>query len=228
MGFIGNSLGGMIGTMFVAVEPEVGATVLGVTGGSVLTLVVESPSFNPAYLPQLYPLLGLETSDIDYDLLSPVFEPELALWQTIFDRGDSVAYGAAVSRGAQHVLMLMSRDDETMPNVSTESLARMIGVAMIGAEPRHVDLPTAAAPLRGNVTAGERTLTRGLTVAEPADHGLLLYVRENQNYEHPVTPPFETIDPPVSYDNPMVAAQGQILRFFESWRSGTPEITAAD
>lgn len=225
MGFIGNSLGGMIGTMFVAVEGEIDAAVLAVTGGSVLTLVVNSPSFNPSYLPQLYPLLGLDTADIDYDVLNPVFDPEMGLWQTLFDRGDSLLYGPRVARGEQHVLMLMSRDDETMPNLSTESLARAVGVTMIGGEPAYVDVPVGEAPLRGNVERGEGAVTRGMAVHAPADHGLLLYHRDRQDYAHPVEPPFEPLAEPVTFDNPIRDAQGQVLRFFESWRTGgTPEI----
>ncbi|MEM9072222.1 MAG: hypothetical protein AAGE52_27190 [Myxococcota bacterium] len=224
MGFIGNSLGGIIGTMFIASEPDVGAAVLSVTGGSLFNLVVESPSFNPAYLPQLFPLMGLNAERIEYDVLHPTYFPEVGLWQTLLERGDSINYGRAVAAGGANVLMMMATDDETVTNIATESLARAIGLPLLDGTPRFVDVSTSETPLRGNVMAGGEALTRGLAVYAPATHGLIGSRMGAQRWERPVTPPFAAVDPPTPIANPIDDAQRQIISFFESWRSGAAEI----
>lgn len=226
IGFIGNSLGGIIGSMFVATEPEIGAAVLSVTGGSIVHLVAESPSFNSAYIPQLFPLMGLSDEAIDYEELHPSFYAEMGLWQTLFDRGDPVTYGPRLERSEANILMMMSRNDETVNNVNTESLARAAGIPILDAAPNHVDLMMDTVPLRGNATIGDLSLTRGLTVFEPASHGLLLYRNARQAWEHPVTPPFVARDPVNEFEGPIEDAQRQMLNFFETWRSGAAEVAA--
>lgn len=226
LGFIGYSLGGIIGSMFVATEPEIGAAVLAVTGGSVVHLVAQSPSFNGAYIPQLFPLMGLSDEAIDYDTLHPSFYAEMGLWQTLFDRGDPVAYGPRLERSETNILMMMARDDETLNNVNTESLARAASIPILDAPPAYVDLAMATVPLRGNATVGGLSLTRGLSVFEPATHGLLLYRNTRYNWQHPVAPPFVPREPPESFEGPIDDAQRQMLNFFETWRSGAAEVAA--
>lgn len=226
VGFIGYSLGGIIGSMFVATEPDIGAAVLAVTGGSVIHLVAQSPSFNGAYIPQLFPLLGLSVDAIDYEDLHPSFYAEMGLWQMLFDRGDPVTYGPRLARSEANVLMMMARDDETVNNVNTESLARAANIPILDAPPAYVDLAMANVPLRGNATVGGLSLTRGLSVFEPATHGLLLYRNTRYNWEHPVAPPFVPREPPDEFEGPIDDAQRQMLNFFETWRSGAAEVAA--
>lgn len=228
IGFVGYSLGGIIGTLFAASEPEVGAAVLAFTGGAIVHAVAESPAFNGAYLPQLFPLMGLEISELDYDTLHPSFYPELALWATLFDRGDSLGYARALRRTDTHVLVTMARHDETLPNVNTESLARALGAPMLGGDPLYVDLERADAPLRGNVTSEGAPRTRGLQLFEPANHGALLYRDDLRRYVTPPRPPFEALGEPMPVRNPVEDVQGQVLRFFESWRAGAAEIAAIE
>ncbi|HJL49559.1 MAG TPA: hypothetical protein RMG45_27120, partial [Polyangiaceae bacterium LLY-WYZ-15_(1-7)] len=225
IGFVGNSLGGILGAKFVAVEESVGAAVLAVTGGGLVHAVAESPAFNPTYLPQLYPLLGLDPSAIDYEALPPSFAPEVALWATLFDRGDSIGYARRLRRRPVHVFMPMARHDETMPNVTTEGMARAIGATLLGGEPGFVDLTTGMAPLRENVAVGEGMFTRGAWVYEVANHGLLLYGQDTRRYEAPVTPPFRERASPMPIENPLEDAQAQVVGFFETWRGGAAEIS---
>lgn len=227
-GFVGYSLGGIIGTSFVASEPEIGAAYLAFTGGAIVHAVAESPAFNSAYLPQLFPLLGLDIETVDYERLHPSFYPELALWATLFDRGDSLGYARALRRSDVSVLMAMARHDETLPNVNTESLARALGAPMIGGEPLYVDLEPATAPLRANVSGEGFTRTRGLQLFESANHGALVYREDTRRYEAPPRPPFEALDTPMTIVNPVEAVQGQLVRFFETWRAGAAEIATLE
>ncbi|MCA9613740.1 MAG: hypothetical protein KC586_13380, partial [Myxococcales bacterium] len=175
LGFVGYSLGGILGTIFVSSEPEVGAAMLAFTGGSIVHAVAESPAFNSAYLPQLFPLMGLDATQIDYVALHPSFYPEIALWATLFDRGDSMGYARTLRRSDTNVLLTMALHDETLPNVNTESLARVLDAPMLGGEPLYVDLDTTTAPLRGNAVSDGTTRTRGLQLFDPANHGALLW-----------------------------------------------------
>jgi len=225
LGFIGYSLGGIIGTLFLAHEPQVGAAVLAVTGGSVLELVTRSPSLNPSYLPQLFPLLGLELAELDYEALPPSYYPELGLWQTLLDRGDSANYARRLRRGDANLLLQMARDDETVHNLATETLARALRAPILGGTSGYVELSTGTPPLRANVDRETATLTRGLYVFENATHGLALWRMGAQTVPHPVTPPFEAMDP-VPIANPIEDAQAQLLGFFETWRAGAAEIAA--
>lgn len=223
LGFVGYSMGGMIGTMFTAVETEVGASVLAVTGGFITNFVVMSPPFNQAYVPLLWPLLGLEPTAIDYEGFHPLYRGELAIVQTLLDRGDPINYGAAVRGRRVDTLLFMAKHDETLHNVATESLARAIGAPMVAATPSHTDLQVAIAPVRGNVMVSGEMATRALYVHEPATHGLLMVRTDEQRYAHPVEPPFELAGPR-EIANPIDGAIGQMLHFFESWRSGTAEV----
>ncbi len=226
IGFMGYSLGGIIGTLFVAEEPDVGAAVLAVTGGNIMRLVAQSPPFNQGYFPLLLPLMGMSPDDIDWATAPASAWPQIALWQTMLDQGDPVAYAPRMQKDPCDVLMMMAHDDETLNNVATESLARTVGAVMVGGDARYTDLPTQAAPVRGNFAVAGTMVTRALYVWQPATHLMMISRHAMQNYVHPVAAPFQTLPAPTPVDNPVDAAIGQTLHFFESWRSGAAELAA--
>ncbi len=224
IGFVGVSLGGILGTMFVAAEPRVGCAVLNVTGGNLTRLVELSAGFNPTFFPILFPKLGLSYTDIDYANESPSHYPTVALYQTLLDRGDSMTFAPALEMRETHVLFQMAIDDETVPNVGTESLARASGASIAGADPRYSDLARVELPVRPTLMIGSGAFVRTTTTFAPASHGLILGNDGEAAYEHPPLPPFEERPSPMTFTNPIVDAQTQIVRFFESWRSGSPEV----
>ncbi len=226
--FVGISLGGIIGTMFAAMEPDVGAAMLNVTGGSIVRFVTTSPAYATSYLPILLQRFGLR-GGIATDPNDPAyFYEQSSVWQTLFDRGDSIGYARALRERDVDVLMQMALDDESLHNVGTESLARAARIPMLGASPRYADLATGMFPARANVALGDAATmaTRGLAVFTPASHGMLTSRRGSADVEHPVVPPFTDASPSVAIDNPVDAAQRQMLHFFESWRAGMSEIAA--
>ncbi len=225
LAFIGYSLGGMIGTMFTAMEPDVGASVLAVTGGYFMNLLVESPPYNAGYVPLFFPLLGVDPAAVDYQAYHPVVRPEIAIVQTLFDRGDPINYGKTIRGRSVDVLMFMAKHDETLNNVATESLARAIGAEMVAAEPAHTDISVATAPVRDNAMVEGDVVTRALYVHAPATHGLMVQRSDVSRYAHPVEAPFEEVAE-TAVDNPIDDAIGQTLHFFESWRSGAAEVAA--
>jgi dienelactone hydrolase len=224
LGFVGVSLGGILGTMFVATEDRVGCAVLNVTGGHLVRLVEQSASFNGTFLPILFPKVGLAIEETDYEREPPVTYPQLALYQTLLDRGDSMTLAPRLAERGVHVLFQMAIDDETVPNVGTEALARASGATIADADPRHVDLVRVASPVRPSLDVGGTTWMRTLTTFTPASHGLILSVRGSASVEHPPAPPFVERTSPTPIENPIVDAQAQIVRLFASWRGGMPEV----
>src|SRR5690606_20088358 len=85
MGFVGVSLGGIIGTVFVANEPEIGASVLAVSGGHLTRLVEMSPSFAGTFLAILLPRLGHSLGEIDWEHQPVSSLPSVAIFQTLLD-----------------------------------------------------------------------------------------------------------------------------------------------
>lgn len=226
MGFVGVSLGGIIGTEFVTTEPRIGAAVLNVTGGILTALVGGSAAFNGTFLPILAPRIGLDTDAIDYAALPPEFLPELAIYQTLLDAGDSMAYAPLLAVRERHLLFQMALDDEVVPNAATEGLAHASGAPIAGATPRFTDLPSTTFPVAGNVRVGSAMFTRALTVFAPATHGLLSRRSDVHERVHPVVWPFETLAAPVPVANPVDAAVEQAIRFFATWEVGAAEIAA--
>lgn len=223
LGFIGISLGGIVGTVFVASEPEIGAAVLNVTGGDLTRLLERSAAFSGLFLPILLPRVGVDAGRLDPVGYPISFRPEVAIVQTLLDRGDAIAFASLLAARPVHLLFQMAEHDESVPNSATEALARAAGASIIDVEPVYTDLPREMAPLRENVPHDADRLTRGLYVFAPATHGLLTRRRGTQTREQPVEPPFaETA--PREVNNPVDQALAQAVHFFDSWRSGSAEI----
>lgn len=91
--FIGHSLGGMIGSVFLAQEPTVKSAVLGMPGGGIAKLLDGSASFGPRIAAGLA-AKGVVKGTADY-------ESFLGAAQTVIDSGDPINYAAAtpVNRG---------------------------------------------------------------------------------------------------------------------------------
>ncbi len=223
LAFVGVSLGGIIGAVFVAAEPEVGAAVLNVTGGDLSRLVENSAAFSDLFLTLLFPRLGVDA--VDPAVYPPSFHPELALFQTSLDAGDSMSFAPELAARGAALLFQMAEDDEAVPNRATEALARAVGAAFVGGDPVHTDLVRLDAPVTGNVEVSTGRVTRGLYRFSPATHGLLSSRRGEHRFAHPVEPPFLAVDP-VSVANPVDGAVEQMVHFLESWRAGGAEIIA--
>ncbi len=225
LGFIGVSLGGIVGMVFVASEPEIGAAVLDVTGGDLGRLVEGSATFSSLFLTLLLPRLGLDPEAIDPSAYPVSFHPELALYQTLLDGGDSMSFARVVSDRPLDLLFQMAEDDEVVPNNATEALARAAGAQIVDADPVHTDLARVSAPVTANVELSSGRATRGLYRFAPATHGLLSQRHDEQRFVHPPAPPFVPQDP-TPVENPVDAAASQVLHFLESRRSGAAEIAS--
>ena len=223
--FTGVSLGGIVGTVFVATEPEIGPAILNVTGGDLVRLVERSASFSSLFLPILMPKVGLDPAAYDPATYPAAFHPELAIVQTLLDRGDSMSFAPLLATQERDVLFQMAQDDETVPNSATEALARAAGAQIVGDDPTYTDLSRIAAPASGNLELASSRWTRGLYRFSPATHGLLSERMSSARFVHPPEPPFRAATP-TDVANPVDGAVAQLVHFIESWQSGSAEIIA--
>jgi len=223
--FVGVSLGGILGTMFVTMEPKVGAAVLNVTGGQLTRLVDYSPGFRDTFFPILFPQFRLELLELTEARDTVATLPMIALYQTLLDRGDSMTFAPRLARMDTDVLFQMATDDETVPNLATESLARAAGATIANADARYTSMTRVMLPVGATYDIGGGTrVVRTMTTFAPSSHGLILSRGGEARVEHPASPPFVELASPRPIANPIVDAQGQIVRFFDSWRAGAPEV----
>jgi dienelactone hydrolase len=170
----GLSLGGMMGTILSAVEPNLRAVSLEVPGAGLLGIIAPNSS-NAHGLLETF-LAGSFSVQGDEALDS--YHPAVQLMAMATEAGDPIEYAPHVFGPSlfdppparrPSLLVSYSIDDELMPNISTHALIRALGVPLL--EPTIRDIPNVdqiAAPLTGNM--GGRT---GAAVQyAPSTHGL--------------------------------------------------------
>jgi len=87
--FVGQSLGSIIGTAFMAMEPHVHVGVLNVPGGGIARLLDASPAFGPSIHAGLA-AAGLTQGTLNYDAF-------MTAAQTVADSGDSINFAFATA-----------------------------------------------------------------------------------------------------------------------------------
>jgi len=132
--FVGQSLGAIVGSMFVALDPNVNTAVLNVPGGGIARLLDGSPTFGPRIRAGLA-AAGVEAGTPDYDAF-------MVAAQTAVDSGDPINF--AFATGEKRVLLqevIGGGDvlpDQVIPNAvpgaplsGTEPLIAALGLADI-------------------------------------------------------------------------------------------------
>lgn len=96
--FVGVSLGGIVGTSFVAQQTDLTAAVLNVTGGGIAKILDGSPSFEPSITAGLYSAAGLVKPSGDY-------EGFLIIAQTMVDSVDPINFAADIADEGTPVML---------------------------------------------------------------------------------------------------------------------------
>lgn len=129
--FVGQSLGAMVGTPFLAIEPNVNVGLLSVPGGGIARMIEASPTFGPRIRAGLAGV-GLQPNTPDFDRF-------LGATQQVLDSADPINYGFA---SAQNRILLHEvvgggtvLPDQVIPNSvagaplsGTEPLIRVLGL----------------------------------------------------------------------------------------------------
>lgn len=162
--FVGQSLGAIVGTTFMALEPTVNNGLLSVPGGQIAFMLNGSPTFGPRIRAGIAAARGLAQTD-------PAFPPLLAQFltvtQTVVDSGDPVNYArySASERILMHEVVGGGSvlPDQVVPNT-------VAGAPLAGTE------PLIAALGLSTVTATTQNANgiRGAVRFIQGDHGALL------------------------------------------------------
>lgn len=156
LAYVGISWGGMHGTIFTAIEPDITRSFLSVPGGGIARFAEASAAFGPVIRAGLKAAAGLEPGTADY-------EQFFLIWQTVIDSGDPINWAAEAA--AQTPLMLHEViNDQVIPNYvptaplsGTEPVIAVMGLTSYGTSQQNPD--------------GLRAAGRFLP---PASHGSLL------------------------------------------------------
>ena len=129
--FVGLSLGSIVGTGFLAVEPTVNNAVLSVPGGGIANLLAGSPTFGPVIR------AGLQQGGVEPD--SPAFFQFLGAAQQVVDSADPINW-STVAVQDNSILLHEVIGDTVVPNSvpgaplsGTEPMIRIMGLDTITA-----------------------------------------------------------------------------------------------
>ncbi len=129
--FVGLSLGSIVGTGFLAVEPTVNNAVLSVPGGGIANFLAASPTFGPVIR------AGLQQGGVEPD--SPAFFQFLGAAQQVLDSADPINWSVA-SVQDNSILLHQVAGDTVVPNSvpgaplsGTEPMIRIMGLDPITA-----------------------------------------------------------------------------------------------
>ncbi len=227
----GGSLGGIVGTMTVAVEPELRAAAFQVPGASFVQLITTGS----AKLSGLVTKLVLGIFHPVGDEVTDEFHPLAHFLAQITEAGDPIAYAGNVlrepvgGRTPPDVMITYALDDEVLPNTATVALLRALGVEL--ATPSLVAVPgvgSVAAPVSGNV-AGR---TAAAMQYAPANHGLGYTRRDSRAYAPSVdgdgAPTLARLAKSFQVEMPIREHSDQLVRFFTTAGEGhaVVEVTA--
>ncbi|HRY00774.1 MAG: Ig-like domain-containing protein [Lysobacteraceae bacterium] len=159
--FVGQSLGSIVGTSFIAMDPTVNVATLSVPGGGIAQLLNGSPTFGPRIR------AGLAAAGVEAG--TPDFDRFLGAAQQAVDSADPINYGMASLNNAILLHEVIGSDDslpdQVIPNSvpgaplsGTEPLIRALGLSPLTSAGQHVD------------PDGIRGVTRFIA----GDHGSLL------------------------------------------------------
>ena len=133
--YFGISLGGIMGSAFLANTPGNSLGMLNVPGGH-LALELYSPKFSVYYWPYIQSYSGLQSTDPKWIPMLEAMEP---LAQIGLDSGDPINYGPHViadplpGMSAKRVLHQESLNDQFVTNDTNEALRRALGLSMLTA-----------------------------------------------------------------------------------------------
>lgn len=230
--YVGDSLGGILGTVTSAIEPTLSMSILNVPGGGIVQrLMPKAP--RAAELVEL--LVQAMFGASPRDLYMP-WSPAAGLIQTILDAGDPQAYAphlltdrlevAGAPLPARSILMVEVDRDELVSNESTDHIALAAGIGQL--LPALWEVPGLApleAPASGN---GPDGITAALVQVGPAIHGADITSGEDFRYYFPPRDdpddPFEKLPDPIPVPCPVVAVHRMVERLLVTAQTGAPEV----
>ncbi|WP_223668444.1 hypothetical protein [Kangiella shandongensis] len=112
--FMGHSLGGIVGSDYMALTPNTKQGVLATTSGSIAQLLNGSPTFGPVIRGGLSAASGVPTDDPSF--VPEVLSPFLFAAQTVVDSADPVNYAAIAVANNKPTLAIQVQGDTVVTN----------------------------------------------------------------------------------------------------------------
>ena len=197
IGFIGNSLGAVVGASVLVAEPDVHFAVQNVPPGSIVETLAESPEFRPLVDSVFLPIFGVDPS-FDEVTRHLLFDPIIDLSRWILEPIDPLALAPYLlldpvrQGGAPDILFQVAALDEVAAPLATQSML---------------------------AATGSMRVTR----YDPAAHGMLEVLNQSSRYEPPAVPPFVLRPVELPIANPIVEEHDEIEAFFaENLSAGPP------
>jgi len=223
----GGSLGGIMGSMAIALEPEIKAAALEVPGASFIQLITT----NSAEVSGLVGTVAKGTFGIQGEEVLDEYHPIANLLSSITESGDPIAYAPHIlqnplnGRETPDVMITYALNDEVLPNIATIALMRAMGIDL--ATPNLVNVPgltNIAAPVSKNRGAH----TAAAVQYSPADHALG-YNRYDQRKYKPNAPyegdvRFPLLDKAFNVEMPIRQHSAALATFFSTALAGTARI----
>ena len=151
--YMGHSLGGLMGSGFVPIEPDLKAALLNATGGGLTSQLFLNSSIGAGAMGQVEGILGLDPANVfDQFSLSANFT------QAIIDPGDGLnSAGLLLSpaTGApRNVIQVEDFGDQVVPNPSNEALAVAAGLPIFDPFVRNLHQNAFVLPIANYTTPG--------------------------------------------------------------------------
>ncbi len=166
IGYVGHSLGGMLGAILAGVDPYIAAYALANPGGNYADILTLSPTFKPQIDAGLQQQAGIQPGSADYWKF-------FTIAQTIMDDADPLNYGQAAVLNGKPVFLLRTQGDAVVPNATTDALARALELVQVVYDPQGQNDPYAqhAWPLG---TANSPAANNGFANYMYGDHSTFL------------------------------------------------------
>ena len=217
----GGSLGGIMGAMTIAVEPEIRAAALQVPGASFVQLITtNSAEVAPLVGTIARTLLGVKGGEVIDE-----FHPVANLLAAVSEGGDPIAYAPHVmadpltpERTPPDVLISYAAGDEVLPNISTVALIRALGLELARPSLAAIDgVSRVRGPVAGNLANGR---TGAAVQYMPANHGLGYARYDTRKFVPGVPLPgadrFPTLPATIRFEQPIREHTAQLVEFLVS------------
>jgi dienelactone hydrolase len=160
---VAQSLGSIVSTTFMALEPNVNVGVLSVPGGGIAQLLNGSPTFGPRIR------AGLAASGVNAG--TPAFDQFLLITQTVIDSGDPINYASTLTRTDNVLVHLVVGGGGTPPSLPDQVVPITVaGAPLSGGEPLVANMGLRSITDTTVDAAGVKGVVRFIL----GDHGSLL------------------------------------------------------
>ncbi len=220
IGYLGISMGSVVGASMLAAEPDLRGLVLHVPPGSITDTLCEGAEFRALATGPLAGYLGIR-GPFDEVSRSCANDPVVDLFRWALEPIDPLALAPhffrepLVEGPRPDVLWLLASHDQLAAPPATESMLAVAGAPGRG-DFAFATIERATIPAYENVMTPTGLVTALALRYDPASHGLPEVLSGSSTYLDPLDPPLARREPPLEFENPIVDVHERTTRFLEA------------